>query len=312
MATVRSQISEFEIEHFFHSLQALLGNSLHDNNISFDTAEFLYRRLDGYERNISVLLARLKKSFPGEEQLLGSTRCKASSTRRRWICNPRWRNAPCTRRYPILGVTCRISRTIWCRALSLMFENDCWLLGIWNERLRRRKVLSEMPRYLAIWDQEKPTWKCRVSSNSWDTSSVGLPTPFLFIVTDVSACTFVCWSSAKSDWNDSVAQSQRSLCWRTISWRFPKSSSNCSWQGKDWSCCFRTIRCIAFVFHFKDVCFGVYYVHFKFIPELFILFLWVSILIRALRLSFVDLEHIASVFECKCLTSYNFDRNGAP
>ena len=70
MATVRSQISEFEIEQFFYSLQALLGNSLHDNNISFDTAEFLYRRLDGYERNISVLLARLRESFPGEEQLL--------------------------------------------------------------------------------------------------------------------------------------------------------------------------------------------------------------------------------------------------
>ena len=78
------------------------------------------------------------------------------------------------------------------------------------------------------------------------------------------------------------------------------------------SCCFRTIRCIAFVFHLKDVCFGVYFVHFKFIPELFILFLCVSILIRAPQLSFVDLQHIASVFECECLTSYNFDRNGAP
>ena len=66
------------------------------------------------------------------------------------------------------------------------------------------------------------------------------------------------------------------------------------------------------MFHFKDVCFGVYFVHFKFIPELFILFLCVSISIRALRLSFVDLEHIASVFESECLTSHNFDRNGAP
>ena len=69
MATVRSQISEFEIEQFFHSLQALLINSLHDY-LSFDTAEFLFRRLDGYERNISVLLARLRESFPAEEQLL--------------------------------------------------------------------------------------------------------------------------------------------------------------------------------------------------------------------------------------------------
>ena len=59
MATVRSQISEFEIEDFFRSLEALLSSSLHDN-ISFDTAEFLHRRLDGYKRNISVLLARLR------------------------------------------------------------------------------------------------------------------------------------------------------------------------------------------------------------------------------------------------------------
>ena len=46
-----------------------MGNSLHDNNISFDTTEFLYRRLDGYERNISVLLARLRETLPGEEKL---------------------------------------------------------------------------------------------------------------------------------------------------------------------------------------------------------------------------------------------------
>ena len=51
MATVRSQISEFDIEQFIHSLQALLINSFHDD-LSFDTAEFLFRRLDGYERNI--------------------------------------------------------------------------------------------------------------------------------------------------------------------------------------------------------------------------------------------------------------------
>ena len=51
MATVRSQISEFDFKQFFHSLQVLLINSLHDD-LSFDTAEFLFRRLDGYERNI--------------------------------------------------------------------------------------------------------------------------------------------------------------------------------------------------------------------------------------------------------------------
>ena len=67
MGTVRSQISEFEIEEFFRSLEALLSNSLH-NNISFDTAAFLYHRLDGYEKNISVLLVRLREE--AEEQLL--------------------------------------------------------------------------------------------------------------------------------------------------------------------------------------------------------------------------------------------------
>ena len=32
-------------------------------------------------------------------------------------------------------------------------------------------------------------------------------------------------------------------------------------------------------------------------------------LIRALRLQFVDLEHTASVIECEFCSSYNFDRN---
>ena len=73
MATVRSLLSEFEIEQFFHSLQALLINSLHDN-LSFHRAEFLFRRLDGYEINISVLLARLQESFPAEEQLFEDLR----------------------------------------------------------------------------------------------------------------------------------------------------------------------------------------------------------------------------------------------
>ena len=64
MATVRSQISEFEVEQFFHLPQALLGNSLHDNNIFFDTAEFLYRRLDGYERkNTQIFFQNFFQNF---------------------------------------------------------------------------------------------------------------------------------------------------------------------------------------------------------------------------------------------------------
>ena len=69
MAAVRSQFNEFEIEEFFRSLQVLLVSSL-NVDVSFDTAEFLSRRLDGYERNLSVLFSRLRESFPTEELLV--------------------------------------------------------------------------------------------------------------------------------------------------------------------------------------------------------------------------------------------------
>ena len=74
------------------------------------------------------------------------------------------------------------------------------------------------------------------------------------------------------------------------------------------SCCVRTLQCIDFGLHVKNVCFGVYFVPFKFIPELFILFFCFSISIRALRLRFVDFEHIASVIDYEFFSSYNFDQ----
>ena len=51
MATVRSQINDFEIEEFFRSLTTLLISSFNDN-VSFDLAEYISRRLDLYERNL--------------------------------------------------------------------------------------------------------------------------------------------------------------------------------------------------------------------------------------------------------------------
>ena len=92
MAGVRSQLSQFEIEEFFRSLQTLLSLSF-NSNISYDSAEYLSRRLDVYERNINILLARLIESYPLEQQLLSDMhtlqvivrrqreRCKALSFR---------------------------------------------------------------------------------------------------------------------------------------------------------------------------------------------------------------------------------------
>ena len=61
MAGVRSQLNVFEIEEFFRSLQT----SSFNNKISYDSAEYLSRRLDVYERNINILLnlTRLSESY---------------------------------------------------------------------------------------------------------------------------------------------------------------------------------------------------------------------------------------------------------
>ena len=75
MAGVRSQPNVFEIEEFFRSLQTLLSSSF-NNKISYDSAEYLSRRLDVYERNINILLTRLSlsESYPLEQQLLSDMR----------------------------------------------------------------------------------------------------------------------------------------------------------------------------------------------------------------------------------------------
>ena len=69
-------------------------------------------------------------------------------------------------------------------------------------------------------------------------------------------------------------------------------------------------QCIAFGFRVNAVRFGIYFMHFKFMLKIFILFFCVLILTRAFRLRFVDLEHIAWVIEYEFFNSYNFDRNG--
>ena len=67
--SVRNQLSDYELVEFFRSLQVLLALSL-DANLSFDFAEFLSRRLDGFERTLSVLSSRVRVSHPSESQLL--------------------------------------------------------------------------------------------------------------------------------------------------------------------------------------------------------------------------------------------------
>ena len=58
------------MEEFFRSLQDLLVLSLNPS-LSFDSAEFLSRRLDGrFERTLSVLSSRLRVSHWSEVQLL--------------------------------------------------------------------------------------------------------------------------------------------------------------------------------------------------------------------------------------------------
>ena len=65
-----NQLTHYELEEFFRSLQDLLVLSLNPG-LSFDSAEFLSRRLDGrFERTLSVLSSRLRVSYWSEVQLL--------------------------------------------------------------------------------------------------------------------------------------------------------------------------------------------------------------------------------------------------
>ena len=68
--SVRNQLTHYELEEFFRSLQDLLVLSLNPS-LSFDFAEFLSRRLDDFERTLNVLSSRLRVSYSWfEVQLL--------------------------------------------------------------------------------------------------------------------------------------------------------------------------------------------------------------------------------------------------
>ena len=69
MAGVRSQFNNLEIEEFFRSLQTLLI-SLFNDDLSYDSAEYLFRPLDVYKRNVNILLTRLRESHPMKQELL--------------------------------------------------------------------------------------------------------------------------------------------------------------------------------------------------------------------------------------------------
>ena len=71
MAAVRNQLNDFQVEEFFNALLNALRASLNEN-LPFDSAEFLACHLDGYKRNLNVVNSRLRKTYPEQEQLLGN------------------------------------------------------------------------------------------------------------------------------------------------------------------------------------------------------------------------------------------------
>lgn len=67
-AMANRTLRDFQVGEFFRSLQNILTSSL--ENTSFDSAEYLSRRLDELERTLSVLLRRNREAYPTENQLL--------------------------------------------------------------------------------------------------------------------------------------------------------------------------------------------------------------------------------------------------
>ena len=68
--SVRNQLTHYELKKLFRYLQDLLVPSLNPS-LSFNSAEFLSRRLNGrFERTLSVLSPRLRVSYWSEVQLL--------------------------------------------------------------------------------------------------------------------------------------------------------------------------------------------------------------------------------------------------
>ena len=51
-------------------LSRIVVSSINNENLSFDSAEFMSRRLDGYERTLNVLTLKIQESAPLEEQLI--------------------------------------------------------------------------------------------------------------------------------------------------------------------------------------------------------------------------------------------------
>ena len=78
--SVRNRFTHYELEEFFRFLQDLLVLSLNPS-LSFDSAEFLSRRLDGFERTLSVLSLRLRVSYLSEVQLLSEEEEQLSTAR---------------------------------------------------------------------------------------------------------------------------------------------------------------------------------------------------------------------------------------
>lgn len=160
MAAVRSQLNDFEIEEFFRSLQVLLLSSR--NDVSFDTAEFLSRRLDAYERNLSVLFSRVAESFPAEEHLLADLsnllgivrrqreRCETLSFRS-FLVEDQNTTGPASVRVsstgvgrPRLEVSQELLETLHVQA-GFSWAQIARNLGISERTLLRRRRLFEMP-----------------------------------------------------------------------------------------------------------------------------------------------------------------------
>ena len=63
--SVRNELSDFEIEEFCGSLKELLVSFINNEYLFFDSAEFMSRRFDGYERTLNVLTLRILTYLTG-------------------------------------------------------------------------------------------------------------------------------------------------------------------------------------------------------------------------------------------------------
>ena len=75
---MRNELSDFEIEEFFGSLQELLVSFINNEYLSFDSAQFISRRFDGYERTLNVLTLRIQESAAIQFIFRRRTKCDYS------------------------------------------------------------------------------------------------------------------------------------------------------------------------------------------------------------------------------------------